>query len=178
MLRSLPVLLADDEIKILGETLARKDREKRNLEAEKKLNAQSFKDKIDTLDEDMRSLATTIRDGREYRPVECREEFNYERGIIEVMRVDTGEVVEQRRMTESERQGKLFEREQPSEQKEQTAEASEQPATDELHAEPVDDDEFEASKDTSLSTKKAGRKKKDSESVKPIRGYLPEGPIV
>ena len=46
--------------------------------------------------------------GNEWRDVECKQKFDYERGIVDIFRVDTGAYVRSRQMKDSERQAGLF----------------------------------------------------------------------
>lgn len=52
-------------------------------------------------------LADQLRSGVEYRPVRCQRLLDYDSGASKVIRLDTGKVVEERPMTEAERQRAL-----------------------------------------------------------------------
>src|SRR6266403_2875380 len=75
-----------------------------DLEKEAKESASNFKTKLSGVRTSMEKLATTIREGKELRPVEVRANYIHNEGRIEIVRVDTLEVVESRDMTSEERQ--------------------------------------------------------------------------
>ncbi len=56
----------------------------------------------------VRAIATVVREGREARPVRVVDENDYTAGAVYVVRLDTGEVVSTRSMSEAERQVALF----------------------------------------------------------------------
>ena len=53
-------------------------------------------------------LKAEVRSGREYREVECRLEPDFKAGIMQIVRVDTGEFVRSRPLRTDERQPPLF----------------------------------------------------------------------
>ena len=108
--RTLPCLLPDDEKAERGEKIGVLDQEMEELEAE----IQSHKDivkglnlQLETKTVEMREHAKAIRVGADL-PVNIRTEISPDATTIQVIREDTGEVIEERPSTPEERQGKLF----------------------------------------------------------------------
>jgi hypothetical protein len=106
-MRSLPVTLTDEELKIRADQLASKVKEVNQLEAEKKVNASAFKEKIERVAGERDGLSTTVKERREDRPVECYWMENWKLYTMELVRSDTQERVDSRPMTHNERQGSL-----------------------------------------------------------------------
>jgi len=104
----LPVPLTVDEITVRAKELAKTLEEKANAEYSMKSYAASCKSKIAEADEKIRELYQTVNSGREYRAVDVTEKPNYARGIMEIFRLDTGEVVQYRELKESEKTRSLF----------------------------------------------------------------------
>ena len=77
------------------------------LEIEKKEVAATIKARIETNNKEMIELGKQYRDGYEWRSIECRREYDYDGGTVSVYRKDTGELVEERGMTTSERQPEI-----------------------------------------------------------------------
>jgi hypothetical protein len=71
-------------------------------DAKKDFNAKQ-KELLDGIGGKIRTLARQIRTRSEERAVECREEPHLERNMISVIRLDTCEIVEDRKMREEER---------------------------------------------------------------------------
>lgn len=72
------------------------------------------KGKIAGLEGDNRILSRTMREGFEFREVECEEVRNERLFQVDTIRCDTGEVLESRPFTAKERQGDLFPVERPT----------------------------------------------------------------
>lgn len=89
-----------NKLKELGEYQAK-------IAEEKKVMAKTEKD----LEKEINRLGCVVRDNKEPRQVECREEISTS-DTVDLIRLDTGAVVSNRPMTEQEikehRQGKLF----------------------------------------------------------------------
>lgn len=111
----LPVELTKEEIFARGKELARtKDAHtaaSAKLE-QAKLAAKSAKEQINSeikeAEEEMRRLARAIRSGREDRDVEILDKPDFKKGVMNIVRLDTGELVRTRGLTEAERQRSLF----------------------------------------------------------------------
>lgn len=105
--RVISVKLSQEEIAKKGGALALKLQEIGQLEESKKADNDSWRDKITKATEESDAMAACIRAGKEERSVKCKVHSIYETGQIRVVQAETGEVVEERAMTYSERQGRL-----------------------------------------------------------------------
>jgi hypothetical protein len=106
-IRELPCDLTGDEQRQRGDELARKFQNLDALEDERKSVVAEAKGKIDATESEVRKLAQIVRERREHRPVECIWRRDDQRGVMELIRTDTSDVVLSRPMTEAERQHKL-----------------------------------------------------------------------
>lgn len=107
----LPVRLTADELAARHEELARAVDARDIHVAAAKSAATRAKNEVEKLEADIQRLKRICLDHAEGRPVETREEKNHERLTIDLIRLDTYEVVQSRGMTEHERNGDLFEAE-------------------------------------------------------------------
>ncbi len=111
----LPVLLTHDELFARGQELARvKDQHTKaadELETATigwKTAKESFANRISEAEDRMRGLARVIQSQRELRDVEVTDEPDYKLGVMNTVRLDTGELVSSRGLSEAERQRSLF----------------------------------------------------------------------
>lgn len=104
--RSLMVSLTEAEIRSCATELARVTASQAELEDEKKAVTSGFKQKIDRCVADCRALAQKVTTKRELRDIDC-EWSPTPAGKMELTRMDTGEVIDTRKMTEEERQESL-----------------------------------------------------------------------
>ncbi len=105
--RQFVVDLNEKEIATYSNELARVTSEQERLEDEKKSVTSGYKDKIDRLFLDMRTLARKISTKQEMRDIDCEWNFNYRQAMADLIRTDTGEVVAKRAMTAQELQMEL-----------------------------------------------------------------------
>lgn len=70
--------------------------------AKKQANAQ-----IEELEAEMQRLSLEVRDGATYRDVQCERRYVYRTGNVQEVRTDTGDVLNDRPMTDRERQLEL-----------------------------------------------------------------------
>jgi hypothetical protein len=103
----LPVKLSDTEIKERGQTLAELLRSIGEKESEKAVTAKEYSNEIKKLEAEVGVVADAIRTGQEDREVEIEKRPDYDRNAIDIVRVDTGEVVATNEMTDSDRQSDL-----------------------------------------------------------------------
>jgi hypothetical protein len=97
-----------DELRVLGERLARESQMVSDLRQKKKELAASMAVSINESDSYIAELARKINEGHEYRDAECTALLNTPRvGVKSIVRVDTGEVIREDRMTVEELQEKL-----------------------------------------------------------------------
>jgi hypothetical protein len=115
--RALKVDLTEEEFRERSIHLARTLDKVEDLETEKKSVADRYKSRISELLSGLSSYRAAIRDGWEMRDVECDEMMDYENGIVKIVRTDTLEVVDERPITDAERQLYLegTEKEEPPE---------------------------------------------------------------
>lgn len=105
--RNLPCRLTEDELRQRGDALAEVVQE---LHAEEQRQADvkaQMKARVTELEAKQTRFAITISRKEEYRDIECDVFGDPERGVVELVRRDSGEVVETRPMTEDERQRAL-----------------------------------------------------------------------
>jgi hypothetical protein len=104
----LKVLLTDAEKRKVAEALAQAEGELRDHTAKAKDIGAELKAKKEQIDNALRVLGQTARNGYEYRPVAVRVEADFRQGRVYEIREDTGEVVGERPLTEQDRQGSIF----------------------------------------------------------------------
>ena len=105
--RDLPVPLSPDEIRVRGQDLAQKHRAYEAREEESKELRKGLADGLKLARREMMDLARVIRDRAEARPVECEWRRDDKAGVMNLVRLDLGEAVFSRPMTDEERQHKL-----------------------------------------------------------------------
>jgi len=102
--RTLPVALTRDEKVNYGWRLAGLYKDYQQVEYAKKAAAENFKEQLDTLDARISHLAGIVRAGEEPRDVECVWRYLFETNSKELIRTDTGEVIETKAIEAAERQ--------------------------------------------------------------------------
>ena len=102
--KSVPVKLNADEYRQRAQRYQGIDREIVAIDRAKAKVTSEFAAKKKALEAEKETLARIVETGEEERPVECREEKNPERGIIEFVRLDNGEIAGSRPMTAHEKQ--------------------------------------------------------------------------
>jgi len=105
--RFLPVPLTPEEFTEKAQELVRIDNEIDDLDAAQKSAAKYTKEKIGGLLSDKRELQEAIKTKQERRPVDCVFEPDFTARVLRLVRLDTGEIVEERTMTADELQGEL-----------------------------------------------------------------------
>jgi len=107
VVRELPVKLTEAEMAGVAKEIGRLNRERSAMEAQAKVSASQWKDRIGGLDAQIGDLATKADIGVENRPVDCEEIHDYRLGEVRVTRIDTQDTLEVRPMTADERQPSL-----------------------------------------------------------------------
>jgi hypothetical protein len=105
--RTLPVKLTEAEIQQKANALAEKVDEQAVVKTLAKGAAADYKKRLEDLTADASALSRQIRSRSEDRPVECIESPDYHRGMMDISRIDTGEVVDSRQLSYEERQQEL-----------------------------------------------------------------------
>lgn len=97
--------LTDKERQDYGLPLATALGDREDIETEKKKHADHFKDRIAGLQAKADELSRKVRDGKEWRDVDCRVFYGQpDKQHKQTIRLDTGEVVKTDRMTDSDLQ--------------------------------------------------------------------------
>lgn len=105
--KSLVVNLTEQEITDFSKELARITTLQAEIEEEKKTVTSSYKEKLDRCISESRSLARKISTRQDFREVECEWRFDYDRRMKRLVRMDTWEQVEERKLTADELQDEL-----------------------------------------------------------------------
>lgn len=100
--------LTDDDRLQYAQRISELDEQDDALENERKMQASSFKARIDENHSERKKLSRAIRSGEETRSAICTINYNHKKGIVEFVEVATGQVVSSRPMTNEERQLPLF----------------------------------------------------------------------
>lgn len=106
-IKTLSCELTTEEIAAYSNELATITSLEAEIEAEKKEKVSDYKAKLDKCAADRRVLARKITTRKEDRQIECDWELDYPKGMAYLVRLDTGVTVEQRKLTEEERQQRL-----------------------------------------------------------------------
>lgn len=102
--RQLFCILTEDEIREKSKLLAQKSIDMRSLENEKKSVMTGFKNQIDEIDVNIQKVSQEITSGKELKVVKCVREFDWVKEKVTEVRTDTGEIINGRKMAESEKQ--------------------------------------------------------------------------
>lgn len=103
----LPCVLNDQEIKQRGQQLAEMNYKRAQIEDEKKAANSEFKEKIDNLEMQAKTIVQEIRSKSEYRDVPVTEEKDFDVKVCRTIRTDTGEIVSERPLRVDELQRKF-----------------------------------------------------------------------
>lgn len=104
----LPVALTQDELVDYGRRAAQLMARAEALDEQRLEASKAQRQAISEIRNEARVLLADIRRGAVDRPVVCSIEHDAKAGTVETIRRDTGEVVARRPLTDSERQGRLF----------------------------------------------------------------------
>lgn len=100
----LPCHLGEPDKLSMGKRLADVLREQDRLSLERKAAMDGFKQRASLLAEEAHQLSGAVSKGYVVRPIECEEMRDYASGRVSTVRLDTGEVLNERAMTTDERQ--------------------------------------------------------------------------
>lgn len=101
--RDLKVELTDPEWRNYVDAWAREQSKAHETASEKAEVMSKFKARIETHENVMNDLGEKVRSHKETRAVECVEKPDEQRFVMELYRMDTGELVETRAMNSQER---------------------------------------------------------------------------
>jgi hypothetical protein len=104
----LAVQLTPEEIAAYADMAARTAAEADRRESDRATRNKVERETIELLEGEVRGNLRRVRERREDREVECEEIRNFSVGSIQIVRLDTNEVVRERSMTMEERQEQLF----------------------------------------------------------------------
>jgi len=104
----LKCILTEGEKREIAQNLAVAVMSRDEAEGALKSAQTQIKSKIALHEAELTSFAEKLRSGFEMRNVECEIEGDYKTGTVSIIRLDTGEIVRDRVMTNDERQKKLF----------------------------------------------------------------------
>jgi len=102
--KDVQVELSADELKARSQRMATVSRLIREKKLAAKNAAAAIMAEVKELVAEHEKLEHVVETGKEDRPVKCREEFNYERSIVEYIRCDNDEIAGHRAMTNHEKQ--------------------------------------------------------------------------
>lgn len=105
--KSLPCDLTREELATYSEELAKVTARQAEIENEKKEVLSDFTAKLNKCVSDARMFARKITTRKEDREVECNLEFDYKSRNVFTVRTDTFTTIDQRKMTDDERQERL-----------------------------------------------------------------------
>lgn len=117
--RTLGVKLSDAERMEMGGALAEQYIGRDQVEARRKEKMSEFKAELDAIDTLIGSMSQMLHSGERDESVACERVYDYDAGTVTEYRVDTGEVLETREMTDYDRQREIGE---DSEEKSDAAE--------------------------------------------------------
>lgn len=107
IVKQLPVKLTGEEKLLKSDQRTAVTQDVMELEEQLKANADNYKTQIKEKQNVLLALHRELRSGEEIRPIECVEVPRWEQDMVEVVRNDTGEVVERRAMDPRDKQSHL-----------------------------------------------------------------------
>ena len=99
-----------DEIESLKTNFIISDQKIDGAEQEKKSFNAGIKARIEELQETKQTISRKLSNQYEERLIECYEEKNYTEGIISYVEVETGSIIQERKMTGEDRQQNIFDK--------------------------------------------------------------------
>jgi hypothetical protein len=107
IIKDVPVTLLPVERERKGIELAERLQVKFDAEAHQNSVKAAWKKDLHELDVDIARLRRIVQSGTETRAVECQESPNWSTKLVEIFRIDTGELIDFRPMTEAELQREI-----------------------------------------------------------------------
>ena len=100
----LPCKLNEAQKAETADQLATATQQLESLEYERKASAGDFKSRKEALTERLHKFANQVKEGIAVNSVDCELRLNYSKLTTVLIRLDTGEIVEERAMTDEEKQ--------------------------------------------------------------------------
>ena len=97
-----------EEQRLKGVQLAEQEHKIAELENKMKLSNQVIKEEIKEITTALSKNTQEIRQGWEFRQVKCQMTYDYSRATVVTVRIDSGEVVDERAMNQDERQTTFY----------------------------------------------------------------------
>lgn len=97
-------VLSEEEKKSYSTSLANKQIEKERLVSDKKVFVSTIKGKIDRIESEISQLSESITSGYEFRNQRCRVDLDFNTKTKRFISVETGQVIEERPLEESDYQ--------------------------------------------------------------------------
>ena len=107
--KRLPVVLTEDELAVRSQELAKAVGDLEETDEARKASASFHGAEVKAARAVVARLSKVVRERREYRDVEVKDVFDYAEKRVDTVRLDTGERVWTRAMTEDERQVPMLE---------------------------------------------------------------------
>lgn len=107
IVRTLRCDLTPDEVSERGDRAAHLLAKRDEKDADRKAAQSQMGAQIKELESELRRVSTEVRDRAAFRPVECEVRFDYARGRVITVRLDTGAQIDERPMESHERQAPL-----------------------------------------------------------------------
>lgn len=105
--RNLKYFFNEEDQLLLGRELAKEGGLLIDSKERKKDVDDQLKSEITGHEMKVQSICRKVNNGYEYRDIDCEEKHNFAQGVVTITRLDTGEMVKERAMTEDERQKDL-----------------------------------------------------------------------
>ena len=109
IVRVLPVKLTDEGLLEYANQMATKLEEKDMAERRKKEVVAEYGAKLTSLDAEIISLSNKVKNKEEHRDVDCKMHYYWDRGVKELIRKDTLEVVKTEPIADWEKQEDILE---------------------------------------------------------------------
>ncbi len=104
---TLKVMLTSDEVAERADRAAASIADRDQKEEEQKAQTKHAKSIIEQIDAEIRLLSQEVRNRSSYQQVECERQWVFSEGMYREIRLDTGEVITERKLLESEKQMEL-----------------------------------------------------------------------
>lgn len=104
---NLKVILTKEEIADRADRAAGLLQDRDTKEEEQKARAKAEKAVIDSIESELRRVSNEVRTKATYQDVQCERRYVYEKSKVQEWRLDTGEMISERDMNETEKQRDL-----------------------------------------------------------------------